>query len=230
MKIVNALLLLTSLFVVLSCGKATTESETKRWESNQKKMDALVLQYPNFKAAIDQTKAAAIKEWQAAQSVEEQEAKVNAMSAANSTARPKYIRLLDGLAKEMEELKDDIAEATQAEGANEADLQAIKSAKTEANITLTRVEQMVKNTTVKTAAEAESILNKAEKQLDKAAERLQKVVKNIQKRVKKEAEAEDAAAQKEEVANKPIKCNACGKNNDAEAKNCKFCTAPLSIK
>lgn len=230
MKILNLFLLLTILFLILSCGKATTESETKRWESNQKKMDALVLQYPNFEAAIDETKAAATKEWQAAQSVGEEEAKINAMSAANSTARPKYIRLLDELAKEMEELKDDIAEATQTEGANNTDLDAINSAKGEANITLTRVEQMVRNTTVKTAAEAESILNEAEKQLNKAEERLQKVIDNIKKRVKKETKAEEEANKKEEVANTPIKCNACGKNNDADAKNCKFCTAPLTIK
>ena len=230
MKILNLTLLIASLFLLIACGKPTAESATKSWEVNIKKVDELKLKYPNFKGALEETQTAATKEWSAAQTVEEEEAKIAAMVEANQTLRSNYIRKLGMLDQQMEDLKDQIAEASQTEGATTADLEAIKSAKNEANITLTRVEQMVMNTTVNTAAEAEPILKEADKQLRKAEERIKKITDNVTKRVDKEVKEAEETTKKEEVANTPIKCNACGKNNEADAKNCKFCTAPLTLK
>jgi ElaB/YqjD/DUF883 family membrane-anchored ribosome-binding protein len=230
MKILNLTLLVASLFLLVACGKPTAESATKSWEANLKKVEELKMKYPNFKGALEETQAAATKEWNATQVVEEEEAKIAAMVEANRTLRPTYVRKLGDLGKQMEDLKDQIAEASQTEGVSSADLEAIKSAKNEANITLTRVEQMVMNTTVNTAAEAEPILKEADKQLNKAEERIKKVTDNVAKRVEKEVKEAEETTKKEEVANTPIKCNACGKNNDATAKNCQFCTAPLTLK
>ena len=81
------LLLTAAVVFFASCGKATVESETKRWASTQQTLDKLSGEYPGFKTALQEAKAAGEAKMKAAEGVSKEEEKVKAMSDAINAAR-----------------------------------------------------------------------------------------------------------------------------------------------
>ena len=59
MKMSSFLFIAVPVLMLLSCAKPTSESETKRWDSNQKTLNTLTAKYPNFRGALDIVKAEA---------------------------------------------------------------------------------------------------------------------------------------------------------------------------
>ena len=233
MRIINFLIAIAAFFVVVSCGKATSESETKRWEASQKTLETLGAKYPGFKPALQEVKDNATKAWEEAGSIGDEEKKIAAMSAANDAASPNFVSQLNGISEGLEALKDLATEATQL-GGDESDKAALNLAKGEAGRTLTELEGMLKSRNVATAAEAEAVVGEAISQLTAATNRIKKVmdtVKNKQKAAEKAADTTaanaDAKAATEAEAKNPIKCGHCGSMNAHDALKCSGCGAPV---
>jgi hypothetical protein len=233
MRITNFLIAIAAFCMVTSCGTATPESETKRWESSKKTLATLGAKYPGFKPALEEVMADATIQWTAAGNVADEEKKVEAMRAANSAASPTFVSNLDNMSEELEALKDMATEATQA-GGDQADKAALNLAKNQAGLTLNNVEKMLRSRNVSTAAEATAVLDDARQQVKSATNRLQKIMETITGKKAKEkaaADAEKIDADKdkaaEAVAKKPTKCGSCGQMNKPGALKCEHCTAPI---
>jgi len=233
MRITNFLIAIAAFFIVTSCGKATSESETKRWESSKKTLTTLGAKYPGFKPALEEVLADATAQWTAAGNVGDEEKKVEAMSAANSAASPSFVSNLDNMSGKLEALKDMAAEATQA-GGDEADKAALNLAKNEAGLTLNNVEKMLRERKVSNAAEATAVVDDAMQQVESATSRIQKIMETIagkkaQEKAAEDKEKTDADNDKaaEEEAKKPVKCGHCGQMNKPGALKCESCTAPI---
>lgn len=86
-KFIAALALTLGLAVQLGC-KPTTQRETQRWERNQIAVTELGERWPGFKAVLDAKQAEAQGAWEAASQVSDEEAKAQAMDAANDQFNP----------------------------------------------------------------------------------------------------------------------------------------------
>ncbi len=235
MKAFNVLSLFVALIFVASCSAPTPESETKRWESSKTTIEKLGVKYPNFKNVLNQVVTEAEPQWEAALAVSNPEEQVNAMRSANDLLNPPFVRGLENIVDDIEDLKDLTSTAAQTEGANEADMLAIKNAINEANITLTTVERRLGGTNVTSVTEANVLLDDADKNITTAKERIDKVVSNIKKRVagekaeeRAEEKAAEAKAEEEKKAEEPIECGHCGSMNEPGSLKCSGCSAPLS--
>lgn len=233
MRITNFLIAIAALFVVVSCGKATSESETKRWESSKQLLETLGAKYSGFKPALQEVSANATKDWEAAGSIGDEEKKVEAMRAANDAASPSFVSQLDGISKGLEALKDLATEATQL-GGDESDKQALSLAKGEAGRTLSELEGMLRSRRVATAAEATAVVGEAVSQLAAATNRIQKVMDTVKGKQNATKDAADTAAANaaantatEADAKKSIKCGFCGGMNAHDALKCSGCGAPV---
>lgn len=233
MKLATLLKLLLAFSILVSCGKATPESETKRWEASQKTINTLSAKYPGFKPALKEALDAAKLEWEAAAQVSDQEQQIEAMRAANKTARPSFVNKLDDMPDKMEALKDLVTDATQAGGTDEADKQALSTAGREADISLGRAEKTLKNGSAATVEAANAIINGITKELEAATKRIEKVVRTVKEKKTDAQAAVDTAAAKEAAAEKAkqsIKCSFCGNMNAPDALKCGSCGAPVEKK
>ncbi len=88
MPLINRLRpLALALLLVFTAGvacKATVESEAKRWSSNVAAMKRYSSEYPNFKLAMDTHLVEVTKDYDAANTLSDEEAKAEAMQAANT--------------------------------------------------------------------------------------------------------------------------------------------------
>ena len=197
MKTSNILLLLTTLFLAMSCGKPTAESEMRRWEANQKTIDGLGAQYNGFKTALDLQLQQAQGLWDIALNIEGEEAKAEAMHGSNRSLYAGWVRKLDRMQDRLERLKDGVSESRQTAGATETDIAALDEAISEAKITLSEVESMLRTATANTIAQAESLVNNADRQIDAATKRMDRAVRNIKDRLEEQqSQREDIEKQK----------------------------------
>lgn len=234
MKLTSLLTTFVAFLIVASCGKATTESETKRWEASQKTINTLSAKYPGFKPALKEALDAAKLKWEAATQISGEEQQIEAMRTANKAARPQFVTELDNMPDKMEALKDLVTNATQAGGADQADNQALATARREADISLGNAEKTLKNGSAATIDAANAIVSSVTKELESAIKRIKKVMETAQEK-KTEAQAasdseEEKAAAKEEAeadATKSIKCGYCGTMNAHDALKCSACGAPV---
>lgn len=232
MRILSYLFAVAAFAVVVSCGKATPESETKAWEANKNTLETLGAKYPGFKPALQEVLATATTQWEAALKITEAEKQVEAMRAANAAASPEFVTKLDGMTGALEALKDMATEAMQAAGsADEGDKAALTNANNESNLTLNNVEGMLKSRSANTAAEASAIVMDAATQVEAATGRLKKVMETIkgkQTATTDTTTAGNTTAPADEK--KSIKCGFCGTMNAHDALKCSSCGAPIEKK
>lgn len=219
-------------FLAVSCG-TSPEAQKNQWNSNQKRLTRLQAEFPNFKAALQTVLKDAEAKWTTAEGVSGEEAQIEAMQAANSTASPQFVRDLDGLNKKMEDLKDLMTDVQQ-HISDYGDAAAARTAATEASVTLGQIEGGVRTASASDVNSANAITKSWTSKLESASKRLKKVQETAKKKQddkkaaaddKKAAEDSKAAAQEE--AAKPIKCAGCGTMNKAGSLKCSGCTAPL---
>jgi chromosome segregation ATPase len=237
MKLTTLLTAFVAFLLLASCGKATTESETKRWEASQETINTLSAQYPGFKPALKEALDAAKLKWEAATKVSGEEQQIEAMRTANKTARPQFVNQLDDMSDKMETLKDLVTDATQAGGTDHADNQALATARREADISLGNAEKALKTGSVATIDAANAIVGKVSDELESATKRIKKVMETAKG---KKSEAKAAAKSEEEKAaateaakvdaQKSIKCDYCGTMNAHDALECSNCAAPVEKK
>jgi len=234
MKLMTLLTSLITFLLLVSCGKATTESETKRWKASQETINTLSAQYPGFKPALKEALDAAKLKWDAATQISGEEQQIEAMRTANKTARPPFVTALDKMSDKMETLKDLVTDATQTGGADQADNQALATARREADISLGNAEKTLKSASAATIEIANAIISPITKELESATKRIKKVMETAKDKKeaakattesdKEEATAKEAA---EEAAKKSIKCGYCGNMNAHDALKCGSCGAPV---
>ncbi|WMX15936.1 hypothetical protein [Aureispira sp. CCB-E] len=226
MKITTLLTGLIAFFLVASCGKATPETETKRWEASQETINTLSAKYPGFKPALKEALEAAKLKWEAATQISSEEKQIEAMRIANKTARPLFVVELNKMPEKMEALKDLVTEATQAGGVDQADSQALATACREADFSLGKAEKILKNGTAATVEAANAIVSGASKELESATKRVKKVMATVKEK-QSEAEATADSILTQETTEKAIKCAYCGSMNAHDALKCSSCGAPV---
>lgn len=233
MKITTLLLAIATFAIVASCGKATPESETKRWEASKQTIEKLGAKYPGFKPALQQVLTEASTQWEAALAVSDAEKQIEAMRAANSAAAPSFITKLDGMSASLEALKDMVTEAAQEGTTDEGDKAAMATARNEANLTLNNVEGMLNSRSAATPGEAEALASEAATQIESATNRMKKVMDTVKAKKGQSQAASDTAAANNAAATdaqKSIKCGFCGTMNAHDALKCSSCAAPIEKK
>jgi peptidoglycan hydrolase CwlO-like protein len=221
------LLLLASIAIFLSsCGKASVESETANWKSNQQLLEKLSGEYPNFKTALTAVKTAAEAEMKTAEAVSGDEAKIKAMSAANSTARPQFVRDLEGLKGRINKLKDLIVEIPK-KVTTDADKAAAQLGVRTANEVLEGMplKMLVSNPT--NVNEANGLAASLVSDIETATTRLSSLVKDAEKTTAANKTATDSTKKVEDKKVADIKCRSCGTMSPAGTKTCSSCSAPF---
>lgn len=227
MKNVCLLFLAIAAVFLSSCGKASVESETANWKRNQQLLEKLSGEYPNFKTALTAVKTAAETEMKAAEAVSGDEAKIKAMSAANATARPQFVKDLEGLKASMNKLKDLMVEIPK-KVTTDADKAAAELGVRAANDVLSGMplKMLVSNPT--NVNEANGLAASLVSEIDAATKRLSSLVKDAEKTTAANKTAADSSKKVEEQKVADIKCRSCGTMHAAGTKTCPNCSAPLN--
>lgn len=220
------LLLTAAVVLFASCGKATVESETKRWASTQQTLDKLSGEYPGFKAALQEAKAAGEAKMKAAESVSKEEEKVKAMSDAINAARPQFVKDLEDLKTNTNKLKDLMTQAPK-KVTTPADKDAAMLAVREADFTLGSVETKLRSAAPANINEANGITAGIASELKAATDRLDKILKDAEKTTAGNKTAADSTKKADEKKLADVKCRSCGTMNAAGSKKCSSCTAPI---
>jgi hypothetical protein len=233
MKLTTLLTAFVAFFLLVSCA-ATTESETERWEASQKTINTLSTKYPGFKPVLKEVLETAQLDWEVAIETTGEEQQIEAMLAANETARPTFVDELEQMSEKIESLKDLAIDATQTVGVDAADDQALEMAGREADLSLSKAENTLKSATATTVEMANVIVGGLTEELDAARSRIEKVMQIIEdKKNEAEAEADEVSAQAadeeaaKEESTKAIKCSYCGSMNASDALECSGCGAPV---
>lgn len=213
--------------------KRSVEGETQSWEANKGNIQKLSAKYSNFKPAFEEILKKAEAKMSEAQGLNDEKAKISAMSEANSIIRPKFVRGLEGMDRKISTLEDLMAKAAQ-QSKDHSDRDAAWAAKSSGDRAIREARELIRSAKVSSAAVADGIVSDAERQLASAQKRLQEVVKVAKEKAEadKQAQADEKAAEtaKEEAEEKkasPIKCAHCGNMNKPGSLKCSSCTAPL---
>lgn len=221
-----------SIFLIASCAKPTTESETKRWESHQKTLQTLSVKYPSFKNALTEVERSAAQQWEAALKVGDEEQKIAAMQTANSAAYPEFVRKLDYLEGNMDRLQR-LCRKTTKTSADRIDMNALRTARDDAERTLSDLRYSLSSRVVNSPVEAEVAVEEISKNIKYATDRINKVMKRIADKERKQKQEEKAEKDKQNAdkqskeISKSVKCSYCGSKNKAGTSKCKSCGAPL---
>ena len=216
--------LISLISVVAGCKKSVEDLE-KGWTSNLKAADGLAANYPAFKTAIQERKAAAASLYDSAQGLEE-EAKKAKLADASALLLKGFIGQLKHLDKNTAALRSALTSAATNSG-DLAYLEAAKMMSSQANRTLDGIDAKLK-TGAKTAVEADAILasiTKDLKSLKKQVAKLAKKAKEAKTASDKATKSKAAAAQKKADENKPWRCEYCSSSNVATANKCENCGA-----
>lgn len=227
MKNVCLLFLAIAAVFLSSCGKASVASETANWKRNQQLLEKLSGEYPNFKTALTAVKTAAETEMKAAEAVSGDEAKIKAMSAANTTARPQFVKDLEGLKASMTKLKDLMVEIPK-KITTDADKMSAGLAVREANIALGSVETKLATGAPTSTNEANGLTASLVSEIEAATKRLSSLVKDAEKTTAANKAVADSSKKAEEKKVADIKCRSCGTMHAAGTKTCPNCSAPLN--
>jgi hypothetical protein len=216
-----------------SCGPATVESETSRWNSNKERISKLGALYPNFKPLLQTILTEAETKMKAAESMSKAEEKIIAMGAANTVASPNFVSILSGISDKIKSLKD-AAVSAQQKTTDKNDSNAAWSAASSAENTIRACEMKLQSAQPANVSEANAIAEAAEDELDAAKKRLDDVAKVASGKAAdakkteedaKKAAADDKKAEEAKVAD--VVCSYCKKSSPAGSKECGGCGAAL---
>lgn len=209
------------------CKKSVEDLE-KGWTSNLSTVDGLAANYPAFKDAIGERKAAAQALYDAAQSLDGDE-KRDKLSDANGLLLKGFIGQLRNLDKSKTSLRAKLTAATTSSG-DLAYLEAAKMMNAQASRILNEVDSKLK-VGAKNAAGADAVLAKITKDLKtlkKQASDLAKKAKGSKVASEKAAKAKSAAEQTKANEKKPWVCEYCKSSNSAALNKCENCGASRS--
>jgi hypothetical protein len=220
------------LFLATSCKKSV-EGETKKFETNIKRLNDLMAQYPSFKTALESVKKDAQSKMDAASKVSGDDAKIKAMAEANSVASPQFVYQLADIEDQKNKLKSLITKATQ--NANDGnDREAARSARNNANDAIYDADRKLRDASVSNASDAEAVLRPVMSSLSSAMSDLNSVISTAdgKKQAEKKAEkdnkaAEDTKKAEEEKKAAPVVCGYCKNSNPAGTAKCSGCGAQL---
>ena len=212
--------------LVSACGKATVESEQKRWTGNLQTLEKLSGEYPTFKTLIAEIKSQAEASMKNAESISDAEQKVVLMQAANELAKPRAIRSLENIKGTTQRLKDLLISApTKVKGDNYT--QSILLAVKDAENTILQTELKLKTQSPNSISEAEAMLTSIDSDLNAASKRIKDVISSYEKTEQAAKAVEEKVKQEEEKANAQIKCRSCGTMSPAKSTTCAQCGAPF---
>ena len=218
-------LFLLSIILIGACGKASVESETKRWKHNQDRITSLKAIYPSFSTALDKTFDEANAAMLSAERLTE-EAKVEAMANANRHASASFIRDLDRMEDLVQDIEDKITKAKQST-TKQNDQSAAWDAARRADTAIREAKRKLSFANVKEIAAANAITKAVKTKLDAAEKRLDEVMKVAKETAQKQEKTEKLVKETEKKAKADIVCGYCKSKNAAGAKQCGKCSAPL---
>ncbi|MFK8103475.1 MAG: hypothetical protein AB8G15_13160 [Saprospiraceae bacterium] len=222
---VPGVLLILTIVILSACGKASVESETKRWQSNQDRITRLRALYPGFSGALDHAFAEARTAMVAAEQLEG-ETKIAAMTKANQKASVSFIRELDQMDRLVQKIEDKITKAKQTT-TKKNDQNAAWDAARRADNAIRESKNKLSFASVKEIAAANAITKSVKSQLDGAEKRLEEVMKVAKKVEKETKEAAEIAKEVEAEKQADIVCSYCKARNTPDQKECSKCSAPL---
>lgn len=226
----RVLVLFLAFALVLGGCKKTVEGEQKAYEANVAEVTALKATYPGFAKVLDARleNAKGIYESASSLSGDEQIAK---LSEANAALSGGFVSELRAIEKKVEELRKKRVEAA-AHAGDESSRLAAKVAAEDAEKTLARVEETLKNGASDEAGAA-AVVGKVKADVDTALDAVTKVLAaDKEKKDAKQAEADEKAAKEaKEKADAEAKvadwkCEYCGSTNKHDVKTCESCGAP----
>ena len=220
------------LFLATSCKK-TVEGETKKFETNIKRLNDLMAQYPSFKPALESVKNEAQSKMDAANKASGDDAKIKAMADANSVASPQFVYQLDDIEDQKSKLRSLITKAAQSvNDGNDRD--AARSARNYAEDAISNADRKLRDASVNNASDAEAVLRPIMSSLSGAMSDLSSVISTAdgKKQAEKKAENDSKAAEEtkkveEEKKAAPVKCGYCGNMNPAGTAKCSGCGAQV---
>jgi hypothetical protein len=228
MKNLFFILLAVSAFFA-SCGPATVESETSRWNSNKERIGKLGALYPNFKTVLQSVLSEAETKMKAAEAISKQEDKIKAMGEANTAASPNFIYTLEGISGKIKSLKDAVV-SVQQKATDKSDANAAWVAAMSAEGTIRNSEAKLLAAQPTNASEATAVVDAIEDELDASKKRLDDVAKVAAGKAednKKSAEEAKKAEEEAKKATADVVCAYCKKSWPAGTKECGGCGAPI---
>ena len=220
----------TMLLLVTACAKSV-EGESKKWDANVSKVNALGAKYPGMKPALDARLETSKTSWEAAQGLSDEESKIKAMAAANSALTAGFVGKLDEVEGKLSKLRETRVDAASTAG-DESSRLAAKLAAEDAQKTVERVEKTLADG-AKDEASATAVLDKITSDIDTAQKAVDKVLANDKKKTDDKAAADKSA--KDEAAKADADkaaavanwtCEYCGTSNEHDATSCSSCGAP----
>lgn len=224
----------TMLLLVTACAK-TVEGESKKWDANVTKVNALGAKYPGMKPALDARIASSKAAWDSAGGLADEDSKIKAMAAANSALMAGYVTKLDAIEGNLAKLRESRVSAASMAG-DESSRLAAKLAAEDAQKTIDRVEKTLKDG-AKDEASATAIVDKVTADIETAQKAVDKVLEGDKKKADDKAAtdkaADDKAAKAEAdkaAAVADWTCEFCDSKNKHDATSCASCGAPRSTK
>ena len=225
MKNLFFLLLATAAFWT-SCGPATVESETSRWNSNKERIGKLGALYSNFKPVLQSVLAEAETKMKAAEAVSKPEDKIKAMSEANGVASATFVTQLESISGKIKSLKDAVV-SVQQKATDKSDANAAWVAAMSAEGTIRNSEAKLLAAAPTNASEATAVVDAITDELDASKKRLDDVAKVAAGKAEdnKKAAADDKKAEEAKTAD--VICAYCKKSSPAGSKECGSCGAAI---
>jgi hypothetical protein len=226
---VLVLLLAIALVLVGGCKK-TVEGEQKAYEANVAEIGALKATYPGFASVLDARLEKAKGIYEASSSLSG-DAQIEKLSEANAALSGGFVSELRAIEKKIDELRKKRVEAA-AKAGDESSRLAAKVAADDAEKTLERVEETLKNGASDEGG-ATAVVGKVKADVDTALAAVTKVLESDKEKkdAQKAAADEKAAKEAKDKADADAKvadwkCEYCGTSNKHDAKTCESCGAP----
>lgn len=222
-----SLLFIAVLFIVYSCGPSV-EGETKNWDRNLQQLKKVQTDYPVYADMIKAKIEEAEKIYDKAVNISDEEAKAKKMREANSVLTGGCLGNLKDMSSKINEVKE-----------KNRELKKILKDKSESEI---KFAELIMDDGKNAIKKAEKVLNKKAENLnanpclkiESAYKDLEVAYKDIEETI---SSFKDQDREKEEELNKEkdkeddkpvmVKCEYCGKMNDAGRTECKYCGAGL---
>lgn len=181
----------------ISCEK-TVDSETNRWNSSQARLERLMSEYPNFKTALSTDLAAARKIYQEAMTKTDDETKISFLNQANNTAYPSYVRKLDNMDREVEEIRESSVKLFEyADSGNSALVASVKNMNVES--TITDAKSYLASVEAKDKFQANQVVDKAYGKINRLNQSITKKLRQIERDRRAEEQALKAETESEHV-------------------------------
>lgn len=215
---------LLSMLLMLTCSRSV-EGETSAWKRNQTQVQDLISLYPGFQKPLQERLSKAEAAWNDAQSVSDEEKKIEAMAAANRLLTSDFIGQLKDFDRDKKKLQDLVLDA-QGAGKDRSDQQMADAARQQANSAIQEADSRLRQGATSIAA-ANTVLRKIDGDFNAATKGLKKVISVAKKKQKQADKEKSDQLDKEKEAKKALtwKCSYCGKVNDSKHHECTGCGA-----